>query len=63
MNLGAIADSIEALTPVDEREAASITATLERLRWPIDPFDEFAHDHEATTTTSRRQRSSCRNAA
>ena len=50
MNLGAIADSIEALTPVDEREAASITATLERLRWPIDPFDEFAHDHHVTAS-------------
>ncbi len=50
MNLDALVASIRALTPVDEREAASIAATIDRLRWPIDPFDEFAHDHHVTAS-------------
>ena len=39
-----------ALEAVDDREASSIAATLERLTWPEDPFDEFAHDHHLTAS-------------
>lgn len=42
--------SIEAITPVDEREASSITATLERLSWAGDPFNEFANTHHVTAS-------------
>jgi 8-oxo-dGTP pyrophosphatase MutT (NUDIX family) len=38
------------LSPVDEREASSIAATLERLTWPGDPFDEHASDHHLTAS-------------
>ena len=41
---------IATITPVDEREASSITATLERLTWPDDPFDEFANPHHVTAS-------------
>ena len=50
MNAAELIPSIEALTPVDEREAASIVATLDRLRWPGDPFDESANDHHITAS-------------
>ena len=50
MNTTGLITSIEALTPVDEREAASIAATLDRLRWPGDPFDESANDHHITAS-------------
>ena len=45
-----LADELGALEPVDSREAASIAATLERLTWPADPFDEFADDHHLTAS-------------
>lgn len=42
--------SIEALVAVDAREASSITATLDRLTWPGDPFDENANAHHVTAS-------------
>jgi 8-oxo-dGTP pyrophosphatase MutT (NUDIX family) len=39
---------IAAITPLNEREAESITQTLDRLTWPGDPFDESANDHHVT---------------
>jgi len=50
VNAAGLFTSIEALTPVDEREAASIVATLDRLRWPGNPFDESANDHHITAS-------------
>ena len=50
MNTTGLITSIEALTPVDEREDVSIAATLDRLRWPGDPFDESANDHHITAS-------------
>jgi 8-oxo-dGTP pyrophosphatase MutT (NUDIX family) len=41
---------IEAISPVDEREASSIRATLDRLTWPDDPFDEELNDHHLTAS-------------
>ena len=41
---------IEAISPVDEREACSIRATLDRLTWPDDPFDEELNDHHLTAS-------------
>ncbi len=38
------------ISPVDDREAASIEATLERLTWSGDPFDEHANDHHLTAS-------------
>ena len=38
------------LDPVDEREARSIAATLERLTWPGDPFVESENDHHVTAS-------------
>ena len=46
----ALVEALGTLTPVDEREAASIAATLERLAWPGDPFDETASDHHLTAS-------------
>ena len=45
-----LAAAIRAIEPVDERESASIVATLERLTWPGDPFDESANDHHLTAS-------------
>ena len=45
-----LVSQLEALEPVDEREADSIAATLERLTWAVDPFDEFADDHHLTAS-------------
>jgi 8-oxo-dGTP pyrophosphatase MutT (NUDIX family) len=45
-----LAEGIRAITPIDEREAESCRATLERLTWPGDPFDEFADDHHVTAS-------------
>lgn len=42
--------SIEALVAVDEREAFSIKATLDRLTWPGDPFVENANAHHVTAS-------------
>lgn len=41
---------LESITPVDEREAASIAQTLERFSWPGDPYDETANDHHVTAS-------------
>lgn len=41
---------IESLAPVDEREAASMHALLDRLTWPGDPFDEHQHEHHVTAS-------------
>ncbi len=38
------------MAPVDEREADSITRTLDRLTWPGNPFDELEHDHHVTSS-------------
>ncbi len=45
-----LAAAIASLSPVDEREATSIAATLERLTWPGDPYDENANDHHVTAS-------------
>lgn len=45
-----LAVQIATLTPVDERERASIAATLERLTWPGDPFSETQNDHHVTAS-------------
>ncbi len=45
-----LAEAISRIEPVDSREAASIAATLERLRWPSDPFDEQRDDHHVTAS-------------
>ena len=38
-------------TAIDQREAASIAALLDRLNWPGDPFDEFQHAHHVTASS------------
>jgi len=47
---GELDAALASLTPVDEREAASIAATRDRLAWPGDPFDETANDHHLTAS-------------
>jgi 8-oxo-dGTP pyrophosphatase MutT (NUDIX family) len=42
--------ALESLRPIDEREAESRRATLDRLGWPGDPFSEIAHDHHLTAS-------------
>jgi 8-oxo-dGTP pyrophosphatase MutT (NUDIX family) len=46
-----LADAIADRTPFDEREAASLVATLDRLTWAVDPFDETANDHHLTASS------------
>jgi 8-oxo-dGTP pyrophosphatase MutT (NUDIX family) len=41
---------ITRIEPVDERESSSIRATLERLDWACDPFDERLNDHHVTAS-------------
>jgi len=48
---GGLAEAIAELEPVDDREAASILATLDRLTWPGDPFSETANDHHLTASS------------
>jgi 8-oxo-dGTP pyrophosphatase MutT (NUDIX family) len=43
-----LAAALARIDPVDAREAASIAATLDRLTWPEDPFDETICDHHLT---------------
>ena len=43
-------EMIQVIDPVDEREAASIEATLDRLGWPGDPFDESADPRHLTAS-------------
>lgn len=50
MTRATLREQIQAITPVDDREAASIEATLTRLAWPGDPFSESAHDHHVTAS-------------
>jgi 8-oxo-dGTP pyrophosphatase MutT (NUDIX family) len=38
------------ISPVDEREERSIAATLDRLTWPGDLYDEAASDHHVTAS-------------
>ena len=45
-----LAAQIARVDATDEREAASIAATLERLTWPDDPFDETINDHHLTSS-------------
>jgi 8-oxo-dGTP pyrophosphatase MutT (NUDIX family) len=42
--------AIAAIEPVDEREAQSQAATLDRLTWSIDPFDEEVDPHHVTAS-------------
>lgn len=49
-DVNGLAASIRAIDPVNEREAASIVATLERLMWADDLFDEDANDHHLTAS-------------
>jgi 8-oxo-dGTP pyrophosphatase MutT (NUDIX family) len=41
---------ITRIEPVDERESTSIRATLDRLTWASDPFDERLNDHHVTAS-------------
>jgi 8-oxo-dGTP pyrophosphatase MutT (NUDIX family) len=41
---------LESISPVDQREEASIAATLERLGWSGDPFEQETHDHHLTAS-------------
>lgn len=43
-------EQIRSISPVDEREATSIEATLARLGWPGDPFDEAGDSHHVTAS-------------
>jgi 8-oxo-dGTP pyrophosphatase MutT (NUDIX family) len=43
-------EQIAALEPIDEREHVSKEATLERLTWSDDPFDETRNDHHLTAS-------------
>lgn len=45
-----LARQLRAISPVDAREAESIAATLERLAWPVDPFDEREDPHHLTAS-------------
>jgi 8-oxo-dGTP pyrophosphatase MutT (NUDIX family) len=47
---GELRSAIRAITPVDEREAQSIRATLDRLDWPANPYDERLNDHHVTAS-------------
>jgi 8-oxo-dGTP pyrophosphatase MutT (NUDIX family) len=49
-DVAGLAAGIGAIDPVDDREAQSIVATLERLTWPDDPFDESVNDHHLTAS-------------
>ncbi len=48
--ISVVREQISAIEPVDERERASIAATLVRLGWPVDPFAERAHSHHLTAS-------------
>jgi 8-oxo-dGTP pyrophosphatase MutT (NUDIX family) len=50
MSVSVLIAEIRSLVPVDEREATSREATLERLAWPGDPFDEEANPHHVTAS-------------
>jgi 8-oxo-dGTP pyrophosphatase MutT (NUDIX family) len=46
----ALRAQIEGIAPVNEREAASIAMTLDRLTWPGDPFSETENEHHVTAS-------------
>lgn len=48
--LDELRQSIESISPVNEREASSIVATMDRLTWSDDPFDEAANPHHVTAS-------------
>ncbi len=50
MSHEALRQQIARITPVNDREAVSIAATLERLTWPGDPFSEYADEHHLTAS-------------
>lgn len=41
---------LKEISPVDERERSSIEATLDRLTWPGDLFDQSLNDHHLTAS-------------
>ena len=43
-------EQLSRITAVDDREAQSLRALLERLTWAGDPFDEGASDHHVTAS-------------
>ncbi len=45
-----LVNQLHGLTPADRREEESITATLDRLTWPLDPFDEALDPHHVTAS-------------
>lgn len=47
---GQLVGQLEQIAPVDDREAGSIVATLDRLNWPGDPFDERVSEHHVTAS-------------
>jgi 8-oxo-dGTP pyrophosphatase MutT (NUDIX family) len=49
-SLTSLREQIERIDPVDQREADSILATLERLNRPVDPFAEDADPHHLTAS-------------
>jgi 8-oxo-dGTP pyrophosphatase MutT (NUDIX family) len=48
--IDALRAQLERIEPVDEREAASVVMTLDRLSWPGDPFSETENDHHVTAS-------------
>ncbi len=50
MSVAQLIAELEALEVVDEREAASREATLGRLTWPGDPYDERADPRHVTAS-------------
>ncbi len=50
MTLQTLREQLERIDPVDQREADSIAATLERLDWPVDPFAEGVDPHHLTAS-------------
>lgn len=48
--LDELRDQIGEITPVDDREEDSIKATLDRLEWSGDPYDEHKNDHHVTAS-------------
>lgn len=49
-SFAALRTRLTSLTPVNDREAASIAQTIDRLTWSDDPFDESANDHHLTSS-------------
>jgi 8-oxo-dGTP pyrophosphatase MutT (NUDIX family) len=47
---GQLRGQLESISPVDQREEASIAQTLERLGWPGDPFDQATNEHHLTAS-------------